>query len=451
MKLRSRIAIVTASVTTISALIIGTVAITSTRDSAIAMIDQSMATVAKSIKGNANDALSQALFSVQQSDIALTLVFYSSDGTGTVLNESKLSLVPNPTPKLVKASTLKPQTVSGLDSYRIETVTLGNGEYLVLSASLKDVDARLGSDILRLLIFIFLSLIVAGLSTWLLVRRDIKKIELLIDSATLISEGLPSRELPISYGNSEVDQLTRALNRMVTTLQHATHLEEEAGIRMQEFMGDASHELRTPLTVIKGYVELLSGSVMTDPNQRALAYTRVQSEILRMESLIQDILFLAEFGQVPIRDVDAVEISKLLESHAIDFKTLNPNRVVSIDIDPGCKISGSEAHLARLFSNALGNIARHTHPDVPVNISLRQDKRSLHITIEDGGPGLPESAYKDGIQGFERFDRSRSRENGGSGLGMSIIFAIVREHAGSVTLSKSDLGGLKMMFEFPWN
>jgi two-component system, OmpR family, sensor kinase len=449
MKLRTRITIVTATVTTLSALVIGAVAITSSRTSAIALIDQSLTSVAKAIQGNSNDALSQAIYSGKQSDLALTIVFYSGDKAGAVLTDSKLNIVPNPTPTMVKKSSLKPQTVSGLNPYRLETVPLTNGEYLVVAASLKDADARLQSELLRLLIYMFLCLLVAGISTWLFVRRDMRKVEDLIDSATLISLGKATPELPISHGNSEIDQLTRALNQMVTTLQHATEVEEESNNRMQEFMGDASHELRTPLTVVKGYVELLSGSAMTDPDQRRMAYTRVQSEILRMESLIQDILFLAEFGQKRVEDVQTVEISQLLLSHVGDFATLNKARSVEIQIEPNVEIHGSDAHLARLFSNALGNISRHTPPSAPVRVGLNVRENSAHIIIEDGGPGLPESAYIQGIQGFQRFDRSRSRENGGSGLGMSIILAIVREHGGSVSLSKSDLGGLKMMIVLP--
>ncbi len=449
MKLRTRITIVTATVTTLSALVIGTVAITSSRQSAIALIDQSLTTVAKSIHGNSNDALSQAIYSGSQSDLALTIVFYSGENVGSVLTESKLSIVPNPTPALVKKSSLKPQTVPGLDAYRLETIPLTHGEYLVVAASLKDADARLQSELLRLIIYILVCLLLAGFVTWLLVRRDMRKVEELIDSATLISIGKATPQLPESAGNSEIDQLTRALNQMVSTLHHATQLEEEAGNRMQEFMGDASHELRTPLTVIKGYVELLSGSNMSDPEKRKSAYARVQSEILRMESLIQDILFLAEFGQTPVLDVAPVEISRLLLSHAGDFATLHANRTVEIAIAPSITVSGSEAHIARLFSNVFGNISRHTPSDAPVRVSLSVINNEVEIVIEDGGPGLPESAYTKGIQGFQRFDRSRSREAGGSGLGMSIILAIVREHSGTVSLSKSDLNGLRLLIVLP--
>ena len=105
-------------------------------------------------------------------------------------------------------------------------------------------------------------------------------------------------------------------------------------------------------------------------------------------------------------------------------------------------LNGSESHIARLFTNVFGNISRHTPKDAPVHVSLLRGEHGISIVIEDGGPGLPESAYQEGMRNFQRFDRSRSRQDGGSGLGMSIIYAIVREHGGAVTLRPSNLGGL---------
>jgi two-component system OmpR family sensor kinase len=231
---------------------------------------------------------------------------------------------------------------------------------------------------------------------------------------------------------------------MVVSLRRTVEIEERAAKKMQEFIGDASHELRTPLTVIKGYVELLSGVRMIDPIQRVRAYGRVQSEILRMESLISDILFLAEFGESRIAEPEDFDLSELVNEHLTDFVRLNPSRLVSKAVGDGIRLEGLKDHMARLLTNAFGNISGHTPADAPVRVTLRQVNGEVALDIEDGGPGLEEDVYRNGIQGFQRFDKSRSREDGGSGLGMSIIFTIVREHGGSVSLRKSDLGGLDL-------
>ncbi|MBI3428500.1 MAG: hypothetical protein HY050_00270, partial [Actinobacteria bacterium] len=164
----------------------------------------------------------------------------------------------------------------------MRTIPISDREYLVVAVSLNDVDNRYRNDLLRLVTFIFFALIISVIATSLLVRRDTKKIEILISSAKEISLGRTDLDIPHVKGNSEVDQLSDSLRRMVIALRRTAEIEELSAKRMQEFLGDASHELRTPLTVIKGYVELLSGSLMAAPERRARAFSRVNSEIVRM-------------------------------------------------------------------------------------------------------------------------------------------------------------------------
>ena len=135
-------------------------------------------------------------------------------------------------------------------------------------------------------------------------------------------------------------------------------------------------------------------------------------------------------------------------SHLADFSTLNASRRIDVDIDEGLAIHGSAAHVARLVSNIFGNISRHTPADAPVRVTLKSVVGGVNLVIEDGGPGLPAGAYSGGMQSFQRFDKSRTREHGGSGLGMSIIFAIAREHSADIALQRSDLGGLKVHLFF---
>jgi len=194
--------------------------------------------------------------------------------------------------------------------------------------------------------------------------------------------------------------------------------------------------------VIKGYSEMLAKGQISAESDRQRAFDRVNSEIVRMENLIHDLLLLAELGETtsPIRE--EVDLSELLTSHSRDFQMLHPQRTVTIEIEDGDSCLGSIDHLKRLIQNILNNISRHTPVDAPVRIKLsRSGKKSL-ILIEDGGPGLPETSYRDGIELLNRFDSSRSRETGGSGLGLSIIAAIVYEHGGTLAMRKGTLGGL---------
>ncbi len=448
MKLRTRLTLASAAVTSISTLLIGGFAVNSSHNSGIALLDKSLNQVAISVRGNTTAALSEALYSVQQSDLALTLVYYTVQRQPSVLNESKLTVVPNPSSSEMKRSLKRPMTHVGIENFRFRTISLSDGEYLVVAASLHDIDKRYRADLLRLLFFILGCLVAAGIATWVLVRRDMKRIEILIATAGDISRGETDVHIPPTHGNSEIDQLADSLNKMVVALRRTAEIEEQAAVKMQDFLGDASHELRTPLTVVKGYVELLAGQVMVDPEKRSRAFQRVGSEIVRMETLISDLLFLAEFGDVPNQEFSKVDISEIVLSHLADFSTLNESRQIEAEVEEAVMIDGSAPHLSRLISNIFGNISRHTPTDAPVRVTLKKSTGRVAVLIEDGGPGLPDGAYASGMQGFQRFDKSRSREHGGSGLGMSIIVAIAREHSAQADLQRSDLGGLGVHLTF---
>ena len=138
-----------------------------------------------------------------------------------------------------------------------------------------------------------------------------------------------------------------------------------------------------------------------------------------------------------------------MQAHANDFALFNKNRKIEISLEENCSAQGSREHLNRLIQNCFSNIVRHTPPDAPVSISLKSKGKKVQLVIEDGGPGLPESAYRSEIEAMNRFDPSRSRESGGSGLGMSIIAAIVQEHNGKLELRKGELGGLAVVVDLP--
>jgi signal transduction histidine kinase len=168
-----------------------------------------------------------------------------------------------------------------------------------------------------------------------------------------------------------------------------------------------------------------------------------------METLIHDLLLLAELGESATRENAPLDLSAICQSHSEDFKTLNADRDVEISIEAGIEIDGVHDYIARFIQNALTNISRHTNASVPVRVTLNKNGKWATLTIEDGGQGLPESAYNEKVKSFTRFDPSRSRESGGSGLGMSIMAAVVDKSGGDLQLQKSSLGGLAVIARFP--
>jgi signal transduction histidine kinase len=447
-KLRSRLSLATASITILVSLSIGAASIVTAERSEISKLDSIMETLLSQIL-NSENPLGDAFYYSQEFSVPLAVALLPDGGELTLLTEPFGTFEKMPSTVDLEEARVRGIEISGETPYRIRTFQLPDRVYIIIATSLGDVQATRSKNVQSLLGFILISVILGVLLILFFIRRDISKIEVLVDTATKISEGDSLVKIESSSGDSEVDRLTVALNKMVTSLQHALDIEKESASRMQEFLGDASHELRTPLTVIKGYVELLSKAQLVDPEQSARAYSRLTSEIERMEILIRDLLLLAELGQKTPEFSEEVNLSELVLTQINDLKVLDPNRMIESSIDGEIYLDGSRLHLQQMLANAFGNIRRHTPPDAPVHISLHLIDGKIHLAIGDGGPGLPTRAYVEGRQHFQRFDKSRSRETGGSGLGMSIMSGIINEHGGTIELGVSKLGGLLLEITLP--
>jgi signal transduction histidine kinase len=390
----SRVVIASALVTTALALSIGGFATVSLRDSQIQTIDLQLKKIDDAVRANPDSPVSSALDAASEEDFNITIAIVSSNGRVTIINESRLDFNSLPDDSFLASALISPVTVEAEESYRLLAQAISGGDRLVFADSLATIESTFTSNLKRVLLFTLLvDLLAIGISILILGRNNRK-------------------------------------------------LEADSLLRMQRFLADASHDLRTPLTVIKGYSELLSKNQIQSSEDRNRAYERVNSEIIRMENLIHDLLLLAELGETTRPIFEEVNLTDLVTSYSHDFSTLNPTRTLEVNIDSDITIDGSVEHLRRLIQNIFNNIIRHTDQSAPVRVTLCMKGKRAVLTIEDGGKGLPEDGYRDAVTALNRFDSSRSPETGGSGLGLSIIAAIVSEHDGILNLKKSELGGL---------
>ena len=448
MKLRTRLTVLSALVITVLSFAISMTALLSAERSEIARLDSVLTTIIDS-SANADDAVTAAMKLADDSPVDVAVAFVSYEDDVTLLNQSKLKLKNIPTLDQRRDALKRAVTVDGTEHYRMRSYKIGPQEFLVIATSLESVDENRRTNLQGFFVLTLAGVALAIVISYLLIRRDLRVIDQVIDAADEISQGRTDASIPTTGGNAEVDQLTDALQRMVLSLQHAVELEQDTQKRMQMFLGDASHELRTPLTVIKGYVEMLGSAHEMSEEQRERAYLRLNTEIRRMEKLITDLLLLARLGDETAEPFERVDLSDIARGGVEDLQMLDPERPVSVEIEDGIFVDGSASLLNQFVANAVGNIRRHTSSDVPVAMSLHVDGSTAVLVIEDGGSGLSDEAYEAGIQHFQRFDPSRSRASGGSGLGMSIMGAIVRKHAGAVEISRSELGGLRIEARLP--
>ncbi|CAN2241594.1 sensor histidine kinase [Candidatus Planktophila dulcis] len=364
-------------------------------------VDQSLEFVVRSAFENPQQPVGAALFAIEQSSLDISLIFLTHEGQETIVHESSLRYRGAPDFPTVELATTRPVQIRDGAPYRFRAVLVEGDDYVLVARSTDEIDANFRSNFQSLAGFTFAIDSLAALLLFFYFRRT--------------NRGYESASLA----------------------------------RMQEFLGDASHELRTPLTVIKGYVEMLSKNQLKEDADKKRAFDRVGTEIQRMESLVQDLLLLAELGESGVRDIENIDLSEVLTAHGTDFITLNPSRNVTLTIAQSITVEASRDYMARFIQNALTNIIRHTDSNVAVNISLVSRGKNVELIIEDAGGGLPESAYREDIRSLNRFDKSRSRENGGSGLGMSIMSAVIQKLGGRFSLRKSALGGLAIVVELP--
>ena len=408
MKLQTRLTALVSTIIILISTAIGLFAITITERNEIGRVDTVLGSSVNQLINTKDDPLSLALLLADQSDQKFTVSYVSAERDITSLNQSAGDLLIVPTNHELTDSLSRGISVNsdGLD--RIRTMQLPNDEFLVLSVSLTEIETAKSQNIRYLFIFTLAMVLLGILISNYLFRRD------------------------------------NELNEVVNSLQKNQE-------NMREFLGDASHELRTPLTVIKGYVELLSKNQAADPEKISEYYGRVGHEIERMQSLINDLLLIAELEDQSPGTPEIINFSREVTHMSHDLMALQPSREIKVDVEPGILINISHNYAQQMLANIFSNLRRHTPEDSAVRIALAAKANRAIFTISDAGSGLPEEVYKTGIQYFQRFDRSRSRESGGSGLGMTIMKRIIESANGSIQLRKSNLGGLEIEITLPIN
>ncbi len=406
MKLQSRLTALVSTIIVLISIAIGLFAIVITERNEISRVDAILSNSVNQLINSDDDPLSYALFLADQSNQKFTVSFVSSNRDITALNQSSGDLSYVPSDSELRVSLSKGISIDSGGLARIRSLQLPDNEFVVLSVTLDDIRAAKNQNVRYLFIFTFVMVLLGIAISNFLFRRD------------------------------------NELNEVVNSLQKNQE-------NMREFLGDASHELRTPLTVIKGYVELLSKNQVSDQAKIDGYYSRVTSEIERMQSLINDLLLIAELEDKAPENPEIINFSREVAHMSNDLQALQPNRPIVNEIEPGILIKLSHHYAQQMLANIFSNLRRHTPEDSRVEITLATKGNRAVLTVGDAGAGLPEDVYRTGIQYFQRFDRSRSRESGGSGLGMTIMKRIIESANGEISLSKSNAGGLEIQINLP--
>ena len=348
-----------------------------------------------------------------------------------------------------------PDGSGGPDHYRIlafKTYDVTNQPtgYLVAWSPLDDISETLRQLILLELLVTIGLLMLLGFSASLVIRRELRPLETMANTADDIADGDLERRVTTGDPSTEIGRLGTAFNGMLDGIGGLLDEQQRNETRLRQFVADASHELRTPVAAVRGYSELYKAGMLPDDAAVAKAMDRMGFEARRMGGLVEDLLTLIKADAEQPREHEPVDLAPLLLGVVDDAAVIDSTRTWRlVGATRSTVVVGDRLRLHQLFANLLSNVRTHTPPGTTATVSVLPGQDEVAVTVTDDGPGVSPEALPRLFDRFFREDESRSRENGGSGLGLSIVAAIVRSHGGRILAANAPGGGLTMTVVLP--
>ncbi|BCL26099.1 sensor histidine kinase [Streptomyces aurantiacus] len=330
-------------------------------------------------------------------------------------------------------------------AYRLRACKIGPGVVLVTAAPLEDIEETM-DQLVTVQVFAFalalLGLVVFGRAV---LRRGLKPLSDMAHTARGITshDFTDSARLPVradrGNGGPEVEELRTAFNTMLEHIDDSLAVRTEAEQRLRRFVADASHELRTPLMSVRGYADLFQYAAANEPEERDKHLARLRAEAARMGVLLDDLLLLARLDaaevEVPLRleDADLVELAR---QAADAFRASHPDHPLSVTAGPDpVRLRLDVLRIRQVLDNLLTNAAVHTPAGTEVSVEVSVAAGQAVVRVTDSGPGVPAADQEHVFDRFFRIDKARSRDRGGSGLGLAVARSLTRAHGGTIELT----------------
>ncbi|MGN6503034.1 MAG: sensor histidine kinase, partial [Pseudolysinimonas sp.] len=334
-------------------------------------------------------------------------------------------------------------TLDGIGQFRVASDERGGIRFIV-GLSTADVTATTDSLVLIFALVTLAALLIAAIAGSLVVRVALRPLGRVAATATRVSE------LPLDKGEvalaerladddadprTEVGQVGSAFNRMLGHIESALVARQRSEDKVRQFVADASHELRTPLASIRGYSELTRRGGHTLPDDVVRALGRIESESVRMTSLVEDLLLLARLDAGRELVLGEVDLVPLVADAVSDAHAASPDHEWSLVApDAPVIVSGDGGRLHQVVANLLATARVHTPEGTRVDTVLRVDGGRAVLTVTDDGPGISAQLQSVLFERFARGDGSRARATGSTGLGLSIVAAVVEGNGGEVSV-----------------
>ena len=238
----------------------------------------------------------------------------------------------------------------------------------------------------------------------------------------------------------EFRQLSHSFNQMLERLNNAFAAQ-------RQFTGNAAHELRTPLALMQAQLELFSAEHPDVLPETAEFLTLLREQTERLTQMTKTLLEMSNLQQVARNE--HIQLAPMIEEIFTDLTPLAEKNDIALEVEGDGAMIGSDALIYRLLFNLAENAVKYNRHGGSVRVTVSQESEKLLIRVSDTGRGIPEEFQRSIFQPFFRVDKSRRREYGGAGLGLSLVWEIAELHGGSVRVTKSSDRGTTISVELP--
>ena len=306
--------------------------------------------------------------------------------------------------------------------------------------------------------FGFLLLGLSGLSIWLTIAQALRPLREVERTAKLVASGDLSQRLIERPGKTEIARLNRSLNTMLYSLEESVSSRNKTLGQMRRFVADASHELRTPLVSVRGYAELYRKGALKKKSEVQEAMQRIESEAIRMSSLVESLLTLARLDENQQLDAKKVDMIELVQSVIKNSSATDKKLSFTVLTLSGAKLAKdekifaeiNESQIRQVLVNLIENAKRFSSNKASIEVSIGQKTEDeVIIEVIDHGEGIPKQLRDKIFERFYRADNSRNRETGGTGLGLAIVKEIVLLHKGRIEVRDTPQGGATFRIKLP--
>ena len=294
-----------------------------------------------------------------------------------------------------------------------------------------------------LLIATLIAVTLGMLLALIFARRLARPLEAISLAANRLAMGNLSTRIPNPQGQDETARLARNFNHMAESLEK---LESER----KAMIADIAHELRTPLTVMQGRLEAIQDGVI---DLQSSEIDRLHNQTKLLSRLVDDLrtLSLADAGRLTL-ERRPLDLREIIRTVVANFQTQAENRQIHLELTLSSQPLTTKAdpdRLAQVIGNLISNALVHTPEGGTITVAAGANKEGLHVRVSDTGPGIPPEALSKVFDRFYRAEASRSRQTGGSGLGLSIVKALVELHGGRVRAQNQPKGGAEFVVQLP--